>query len=112
MRMYEFNLWDQTVLKEKLVKEFKTDEEASTFINERWKDKNLIFTWAPLTGYKYNDTPPGRIRLTGEEIRMKRLLRESFTTESIDEWGRGEMSAKVRDNYAPHPDAKGYRDTK
>jgi hypothetical protein len=110
--MYEFNLWDQTILKEKLVKEFKTDEEASTFINERWKDRNLLFTWAPLTGYKYNDTPPTRIELTAEEIQMKRDLRASFTKESIDEWGKGEMSAKTRDNYAPHPNAKGYEDKK
>ena len=100
------------VLKEKLVREFKTDEDASAFINKRWKNRNLPFTWAPLTGYKYNDTPPTRIKLTEEEIRMKKDLRASFTLESIDEWGKGEMSSKVRDNYAPHPDAKGYTEIK
>ena len=112
MKMYEFNLWDEMALKEKLVKEFKTDEEASTFINERWEHKNLLFTWAPLTGYKYNDTPPMRIKLTEEEIQIKKDLRASFTHESIDEWGKGEMSAKVKDNCAPHPDARGYEDKK
>ena len=100
------------VLKEKIVKEFKTDEEASTFINERWKDRNLLFTWAPLTGYKYNDTPPTRIKLTKEEIQMKKDLRASFTQESIEEWGRGEMSVKIRDNCAPHPDTRGYEEKK
>ena len=100
------------VLKEKLVKEFKTDEEASAFVNERWKDSNLLFTWAPLTGYKYNDTPPTRIKLTKEEIQMKRDLRASFTPKSMSEWGKGEMSAKVSKDSEPHPEAKGYTDIK
>jgi hypothetical protein len=112
MRMYEFNLWENQTLKEKIVKEFKTDEDASAFINERWKDRNLLFTWAPLTGYKYNDNPPIRIKLTAEEIQMKKDLRDSFTDESIDEWGKGEMSARVAKDSAPHPDAKGYKDIK
>ena len=100
------------VLREKIVKEFKTDEEASTFINERWKDRNLLFTWASLTGYKYNDTPPTRIKLTEEEMQMKRDLRASFTPESVNEWGKGEMSAKVSKDSEPHPEAKGYTDIK
>ena len=100
------------VLREKIVKEFKTDEEASTFINERWKDRNLLFTWASLTGYKYDDTPPTRIKLTEEEAQMKRDLRASFTPESVNEWGKGEMSAKVSKDSEPHPEAKGYTDIK
>ena len=112
MRMYEFNLWENQTLKEKVVKEFKTDEEASAFANAKWKDKNLLFTWAPLTGYKYNNKAPVRIELSGEEIQMKKDLRASFTPESIDEWGRGEMSAKVSKNYYGNPNAKGYKDIK
>ena len=112
MKMYEFNLWDETVLREKIVKEFKTDEEASTFINERWKENNLLFTWAPIVGYKYSDTPPTRVKLTKEEIQMKRDLRASFTQASISEWGLGEMSARMRKDYYGHPEAIGYEDKK
>ena len=67
MKMYEFNLWEKQTLKEKIVKEFKTDEEASAFANGKWKDTNLLFTWAPLTGYKYNNKAPVRIPLSDEE---------------------------------------------
>ena len=112
MKMYEFNLWDKMVLKEKIVKEFKTDGEASTFISERWKDTNLLFTWAPLTGYKYNDKAPVRIPLSNEEIQMKKDLRNTFTPEAIEEWGLDEMKSQIRGDTAPHPDAKGYEDKK
>ena len=112
MRMYEFNLWDKVVLKEKIVKEFKSDEDASAFINEKWKDTNLLFTWAPLTGYKYNDKAPVRIPLSDEEIQMKKDLRASLTDESIEEWGRGEMSYKMRKYYYGNPEAKGLEDKK
>ena len=112
MRMYEFNLWEKQALKEKIVKEFKTDGEASAFANGKWKDTNLLFTWAPLTGYKYNDKAPARIELSDEEIQMKKDLRASFTSESIDEWGKGEMVAKINGDYYGHPEAKGYEDKK
>tara|TARA_Y100001951_G_scaffold48024_1_gene37853 strand:+ start:155 stop:493 length:339 start_codon:yes stop_codon:yes gene_type:complete len=112
MRMYEFNLWDNQTLKEKVVKEFKNDEDASTFINEKWKNTNLLFTWAPLTGYKYNDRAPIRIPLSDEEKQMKKDLRETFTPDAINEWGYDEMSSHIQNDMAPHPDAKGYEDKK
>ena len=112
MRMYEFNLWEKQTLKEKIVKEFKTDGEASAFVDRKWKDTNLLFTWAPLTGYKYNNKAPIRIELSDEEIQMKKDLRASFTLESINEWGKEEMSAKVNSDYYGHPEAKGYEDKK
>ena len=43
---------------------------------------------------------------------MKKDLRASFTSDSIDEWGKGEMSAKVSYDYYGHPDSKGYEDKK
>ena len=112
MRMYEFNLWEKQTLREKIVKEFRTDEEASAFINGKWKDTNLLFTWAPLTGYTYNDKAPVSIPLSDEEIRMKKNLRASFTRESIDEWGKGELSSKLCKDYYGHPDSRGYEDKK
>ena len=93
MRMYEFNLWEKQTLKEKIV-------------------KNLLFTWAPLTGYKYNNTLPIRIELSDEEKKMKRDLRRTFTPESVKEWGREEMISHIRDDIKPHPNAKGYREIK
>ena len=105
-------MWDKMVLREKIVKEFKSDEEASTFINEKWKNRNLLFTWAPLTGYKYSDKAPIRIPLSDEEEQMKKDLRKTFTPEAIEEWGYGEMSSHIQDDMAPHPNAKGYKDIK
>ena len=98
------------VLKEKIVREFKTDEDASAFINKRWKDRNLLFTWASFTSHKYNDTPVTRIELTEEEKKMKKDLRKTFTLEVIREWGRKELSSHVQDDIKPHPNAKGYRE--
>ena len=112
MRMYEFNLWEKQTLKEKIVKGFKSDEDASTFIDAKWKDRNLLFTWAPLTGCKYNDKPPVRIPLSDEEVQMKKDLRKTFTPEAVEEWGRDEMNSHIQDDIAPHPDAKGYEDKK
>jgi len=110
MKMYEFNLWEKQTLREKVVKEFRSDEEASAFINGKWKDTNLLFTWAPLTGYEYNNKAPVRIPLSDEEVQMKKDLRASFTPESIEEWGRGEMSSHVQDDAKPHPEATGYNE--
>ena len=98
------------VLKEKIVREFKTDEDASAFINKRWKDRNLLFTWASFTSHNYNDTPVTRIELTEEEKQMKRDLRKTFTLEVIREWGRNEMLSHTEDDMKPHPNAKGYRE--
>ena len=100
------------VLREKIVKEFKTDGEASAFISEKWKDRNLLFTWAPLTGYKYNDKAPIRIPLSNEEMQMKKDLRKTFTMEAVGEWGRDEMNSHIQKDWAAHPNAKGYEDKK
>ena len=43
---------------------------------------------------------------------MRKDLRKSFTQESIDEWGKGEIASKVYKDYYGHPDAKGYTDKK
>ena len=83
MRMYEFNLWDKQTLKEKIVREFSNDEGASAFVNEKWKDKNLLFTWAPLTGYKYNDKAPVRIPLSDEEMQMKKKVLEKLHSNDL-----------------------------
>ena len=53
-----------------------------------------------------------KIILTEEEKKLLKELRDSITSDTIEEWGRNEMRSHVEDDYAAHPDAKGYKDTK
>jgi hypothetical protein len=99
-------------LKEKIVKKFETKEEAEYFIANEWGSTGLLFTWAPLTGTQYNDKPPVRIEMTHEEEEIKKNLMRSITDETRKECSDNELSRNVRNSYAPHPEAKGYLDTK
>ncbi len=111
MPMYEFNLWNSQTLKEKIVKEFQNDDEACDFIQKEWKDRGL-FTWSRITGHDFNNRPPVKIELSDEDRKLKKKLRDSITFDTIDEWGKNEMSSKIKDDYACHPDATGYTDKK
>ena len=53
-----------------------------------------------------------RIILTEEEKALLKKLKDSITPETIEEWGRNEMRSNIKDDYAAHPDAKGYEDKK
>ena len=53
-----------------------------------------------------------RIKLTEEEKALLKKLRDSINPDTIAEWGRNEMIANIKDDYAPHPEAKGYEDKK
>ena len=53
-----------------------------------------------------------RIKLTEEEKELLKKLRDSINPDTIEEWGRNEMRSHIKDDYAPHPDAKGYEDKK
>jgi len=53
-----------------------------------------------------------RIILTEEEKKLLKELRDSINSDTIEEWGRNEMRRHIKDDYAPHPDAKGYEDKK
>ena len=55
---------------------------------------------------------PVKIILTEEEKKLLKELRDSITPDTIAEWGRNEMRSHVKDDYAAHPDAKGYEDKK
>ena len=110
--MYEINLWDKMVLKEKIVKKFETKEEAEKFISNEWKATGLLFTWASLTGSGYNDTPPTRVMLTDEDKEIKKELDKSLTDEARKEWGVNEMRRNIDKDYEPHPEARGYKDIK
>ena len=53
-----------------------------------------------------------RIILTEEEKALLKKLRDSITPETKKEWGRNEMISNIKDDYAPHPEARGYIDKK
>ena len=53
-----------------------------------------------------------RIILTEEEKELLKKLKDSITPDTIAEWGRNEMRSNIKDDYAPHPEAKGYVDKK
>ena len=55
---------------------------------------------------------PVKIILTEEEKKLLKELKDSITPDTIAEWGRNEMRSHVEDDYAAHPDAKGYEDKK
>ena len=55
---------------------------------------------------------PVKIILTEEEKKLIKELRDSITLDTIAEWGRNEMRSHVEDDYAAHPNAKGYEDKK
>ena len=53
-----------------------------------------------------------RIKLTEEGKALLKKLRDSINPDTIAEWGRNEMRSHIKDDYAPHPDEKGYEDKK
>ena len=53
-----------------------------------------------------------RIKLTEEEKELLKKLKDSITPDTIAEWGRNQMKSHIKDDYAPHPNAKGYEDKK
>ena len=53
-----------------------------------------------------------RIILTEEEKALLKKLKDSLTPETIKEWGENEMQSHIKDDYAPHPEARGYEDKK
>ena len=53
-----------------------------------------------------------KIILTEEEKKLLKELKDSITPDTVEEWGRNEMRRHVKDDYAAHPDAKGYEDKK
>ena len=53
-----------------------------------------------------------RIKLTEEEKILLKKLKDSITPEIKKEWEANEMRLNIKDDYVPHPKAKGYVDRK
>jgi|TARA_R110001583_G_scaffold519_1_gene4663 hypothetical protein len=129
MQTYEINLWQDKKIVEKVVKQFKDDDEVLKFITEnfdntpepnypqldpdrgyvRSKADNHIITWSKISTY-VRKKGPHRMQLTEKEKELQATLEQSITKETIDEWGNEEMMRQVSRNYGPNPDAKGYDD--
>ncbi len=129
MQTYEINLWQDKKIVEKVVKQFKDDDEVLKFITEnfdntpepnypqldpdrgyvRSKADNHIITWSKISTY-VRKKGPHRMQLTEKEKELQATLEQSITKETIDEWGNEEMMRQVSRKDGPNPDAKGYDD--
>ena len=129
MQTYEINLWLEKKVIEKVVKQFKDDDEVLEYIKNNFdttptpqypqldpkrgyvrpKADDHIITWSKVHTY-VRKTAPKRLELTDKEKELQDTLEKSITRETIDEWGNGEMMRHVSKNYGPNPNAKGYDD--
>ena len=129
LQTYEINLWLDKKIIEKIVKQFKDDQEVLEYIKNNFdttpdpeypsldpergytrpKASKYIITWAKVHTYVRKKAPT-RIELTEEEKEIHKTLEKSITKEAIDEWGRNEMLREVRKNYWSNPNAKGLKD--
>ena len=129
MQTYEINLWLEKKVIEKVVKQFKDDNEVLDYIKNNFdntpepqypqldpkrgyvrpKADDHIITWSKISTY-VRKTAPKRLELTDKEKELQDTLEKSITRETIDEWGNGEMMRHVSKNYGPNPNAKGYDD--
>ena len=126
---YEINLWQDKKIIEKVVKQFKEDEDVLKFIAEHFdnddglprldqekgylrpKKSSIIITWSKIATYVRKNAPK-RLELDDHEKELKDTLEKSITTEVINEWGYNEMLRHTRKAYGPNPNAKGYDDRK
>ena len=127
MQTYEINLWQDKKIVEKVVKQFKDDDEVLQYITDNFdtapepqypqldpkrgyvrpKADNHIITWSKISTY-VKKTAPKRLELTDKEKELQATLEQSITRETIEEWGNNEMMRQVSKNYGPNPNAKGY----
>mgnify|MGYP003677642488 FL=1 len=131
MQTYEINLWKDKKIVEKVVKQFKDDDEVLQYISNNFdttpdpqypqldptrgyvrpKADDHTITWSKISTY-VKKTAPKRLELTEKEKEMQETLEKSITKEAIDEWGHNEMMRQVRKNYWGNPNAKGMEDRK
>ena len=123
MDKYEINVWKDAELLSKEIVSFASNEDCYNYVMEKhyapgtWTGSHqnkagvtlnrpplgIRITWAKLGHNQYKPK-----RLSAEEKKMQRDLYDSITPETIQELGPNEMYAKVRRDYGPNPNAKGY----
>ena len=125
MDKYEINVWKDAELLSKEVVKFESNEKCYEYVMEKhyapgtWtgshQNKNGVtlnrpplgirITWAKCTQNHYKPK-----KLSADEKKLQRELYDSITPETIQELGPNEMYAKMRMNYGPNPNAKGYNE--
>ena len=131
MQTYEINLWQDKKIIEKVVKQFKDDDEVLKYINVNFdtnkepqypsldptrgyvrpKAQQYIITWSKVNTY-VRKKGPSKMVLTDKEQELQGTLEQSITKEAIDEWGHNEMMRQVRKHYWGQPNATGQEDKK
>jgi|TARA_R110001592_G_scaffold192421_1_gene439162 hypothetical protein len=131
MQTYEINLWQDKKIIEKVVKQFKDDDEVLKYINDNFdtnkepqypsldptrgyvrpKAQQYIITWSKVNTY-VRKKGPSRMVLTDKEKELQGTLEQSITKEAIDEWGHNEMMRQVRKYYWGQPHATGQEEKK
>ena len=127
MDKYEINVWKDAELLSKEVVQFETRQLCYEYVIQKyhapssWTGEHqningitlhrppvgIRVTWGKLPGPIYKP-----IKLSAEERKLQRELYNSITLEELPELGRNEMLVKMRKDYGPNPNAKGYKDTK
>ena len=123
MDKYEINVWKDAELLSKEIVQFASNEECYNYLmNKHYAPGTWTGSYQNKAGVTLNRPPPGiRItwaklghthykpkRMSAEEKKLQRELYDSITPDTIRELGPNEMLAKVRKDYGPNPDAKGY----
>ena len=125
MDKYEINVWKDAELLSKEVVGFASNEKCHEYVVEKYEAPGtwtgshqnkagvtlnrpplgIRITWAKQHGTHYKPK-----KLSAEEKKLQRELYDSITPETIQELGPNEMYAKVRMNYGPNPEARGYNE--
>ena len=125
MERFEINVWKDAELLSKEIVQFNDKKECYEYVTKKYHGPDswtgthqnksgvtlwrpplgIRVTWSKLSDYKYKP-----IKMSAEEKKMQRELYDSITPGTIQELSANEMHAKVRKNYGPNPDAKGYNE--
>ncbi len=125
MDKYEINVWKDAELLSKEQVSFATQEECHEYVIQKYEapgtwtgahqNKHGVLITRPPVGIRVTWARLGKNyyrpkKLSAEEKKMQRELYDSITPEIASDIGYGEMVAKVRKDYGPNPDAKGYKE--
>ena len=124
MERFEINVWKDAELLSKEVVQFPSAKECYDYVTDKYHGPNSwtgvhqniktgITRWSPPIGIKVTwgklpeyDYKP--VKLSAEDKKLQKQLYDSITDETSREEGINDMFAKLRNNYGPNPDAKGY----
>ena len=128
MERFEINVWKDAELLSKEVVEFPSTKECYNYVTEKYHGPDswtgahqnlktgmkiwrppigIRVTWGKLPEYKYRPK-----KLSAEDKKLQQQLYDSITEETVMKEGVRDMFAKLRENYGPNPDAKGYDEEK